>query len=45
MDQGTQKVKHLAENSKGHDWVVETSINALLKGAPLLAVRLAIIIV
>ena len=45
MDQGTQRVKRLAENSKGHDRVVEMSINALLKGVPLLVVRLAVIIV
>ena len=45
MNQGTQRVKCLAENSNGQNWVVEASINALLKGAPFLAIHLAVIIV
>ena len=45
VNQGTQETKGLAENSNGQNWAVEVSINALSKGVPLLAVRLAVIIV
>ena len=45
VNQGTQGAKGLTENSNGQNWAVEASINALSKGVPLLAVRLAAIIV
>ena len=44
-NQGTQRAKGLAENSNEQNWAAEASINALSKGVPLLAVRLAVIIV
>ena len=44
-NKGTRRAKGLAKNSNGKNWVVEASINALSKGVPFLAVRLAVIII